>query len=319
MFVRGQRLEGQVDVYTAIEGDAELRRGDTVIRADRLQYSAAEDLAQARGQVRMNRAGNLYEGSALDLHVGAFEGFFSDARYRFLATQGHGQAQRVQFLDAQRSVVEQATYTTCQRDEQASWQPAWVLRAERIHLDMEEDVGVAENATLEFQGMALPAIGRISFPLSDKRKSGLLPPMIGMDKLGGIEYSQPYYWNIAPNRDMTITPTLMTKRGVSLGTQFRYLEPGYNGALDLQYMPDDKLRDRARWAYGFKHQGSLNAPLGDLGLKLNLNRVSDDNYWRDFSSLSGSRSSIRLATTRRSVEHLLSAITPPAPHCAQCN
>ena len=178
MFVRGQRLEGQVDVYTAIEGDAELRRGDTVIRADRLQYSAAEDLAQARGQVRMNRAGNLYEGSALDLHVGAFEGFFSDARYRFLATQGHGQAQRVQFLDAQRSVVEQATYTTCQRDEQASWQPAWVLRAERIHLDMEEDVGVAENATLEFQGVALPAIGRISFPLSDRRKSGLLPPTI---------------------------------------------------------------------------------------------------------------------------------------------
>ena len=301
VFVRGQRLEGQVDVYTAIEGDAELRRGDTVIRADRLQYSAAEDLAQARGQVRMNRAGNLYEGSALDLHVGAFEGFFSDARYRFLATQGHGQAQRVQFLDAQRSVVEQATYTTCQRDEQASWQPAWVLRAERIHLDMEEDVGVAENATLEFQGVALPAIGRISFPLSEKRKSGLLPPtIIPVDSSSGPTVAVPYYWNIAPNRDATFTPMLMARRGVNLGAEFRYLEPGYAGELSASVLPQDQVAQRNRWSLAARHGAAWTALGGGLGLNLNLNRVSDNDYWRDFP-----RRSVPGAVTTQLTQRLL--------------
>lgn len=290
-YIRAEQITGQADINAVLEGGAELRRADTVIRADRVEYTLADDTVHAQGNVHINRAGNVYQGTALKMQVDAFQGDFNNATYQFLATQGHGDADRVQFLDRNHSVVYRATYTTCLRDDSASWTPDWMIRADRIELDHVEDVGVAYGGSLEFKGVPILPVPAISFPLSDKRKSGLLPPTIGIDSKSGVEYSQPYYWNIAPNRDATITPTLMTKRGVSLGTQFRYLEPGYNGELDLQYMPDDKLRDRARWAYGFKHQGSLNAPLGDLGLKLNLNRVSDDNYWRDFSSLSGSRSS----------------------------
>ncbi|MRT19379.1 LPS-assembly protein LptD [Comamonas sp. CAH-2] len=290
-YIRAEQISGQADINAVLEGGAELRRADTVIRADRVEYTLADDTVHAQGNVHINRAGNVYQGTALKMQVDAFQGDFNNATYQFLATQGHGDADRVQFLDRDHSVVYRATYTTCLRDDSASWTPDWMIRADRIELDHVEDVGVAYGGALEFKGVPILPVPAISFPLSDKRKSGLLPPTIGIDSKSGVEYSQPYYWNIAPNRDATITPMLMSKRGVSLGTQFRYLEPGYNGALDLQYMPDDKLRDRARWAYGFKHQGSLNAPLGDLGLKLNLNRVSDDNYWRDFSSLSGSRSS----------------------------
>jgi LPS-assembly protein len=290
-YIRAEQITGQADINAVLEGGAELRRADTVIRADRVEYTLADDTVHAQGNVHINRAGNVYQGTALKMQVDAFQGDFNNATYQFLATQGHGDADRVQFLDRDHSVVYRATYTTCLRDDSASWTPDWMIRADRIELDHVEDVGVAYGGALEFKGVPILPVPAISFPLSDKRKSGLLPPTIGIDSKSGVEYSQPYYWNIAPNRDATITPMLMTKRGVSLGTQFRYLEPGYNGELDLQYMPDDKLRDRARWAYGFKHQGSLNAPLGDLGLKLNLNRVSDDNYWRDFSSLSGSRSS----------------------------
>ncbi|WP_416232797.1 LPS-assembly protein LptD [Comamonas aquatica] len=289
-YIRAEQITGQADINAVLEGSAELRRADTVIRADRVEYTLADDTVHAQGNVHINRAGNVYQGTALKMQVDAFQGDFNNATYQFLATQGHGDADRVQFLDRDHSVVYRATYTTCLRDDSASWTPDWMIRADRIELDHVEDVGVAYGGSLEFKGVPILPVPAISFPLSDKRKSGLLPPTIGIDSKSGVEYSQPYYWNIAPNRDATITPTLMTKRGVSLGTQFRYLEPGYNGELDLQYMPDDKLRDRARWAYGFKHQGSLNAPLGDLDLKLNLNRVSDDNYWRDFSSLSGSRS-----------------------------
>ncbi len=288
IFVFGDRVSGQPDIQAVIDGNAELRRADTVIRAQHMQYNVAEDLAQAQGQVRINRAGDVYEGSALELYVNSFSGFFTDARYRFLKTQAHGESTRVDFIDSDRSVVHDATYTTCQRNDEASWQPAWILRAKTIHLDTEEDVGTAQGGVLEFKGVPILPIPYITFPLSDKRKSGLLPPTIGIDNVNGVEYDQPYYWNIAPNRDATFHAALMAKRGINAGGEFRYLEPSYSGKLRADLMPSDKLRDRTRWSYALQHTGTVPSPLGGLGLNLNLHRVSDDNYWRDFTSRSTS-------------------------------
>ena len=283
IYVRGDRVTGQTDLNVQVEGNAELRRGDTMIRADRLEYLAPEDLAKARGHVHINREGNIFEGTALDLHVDAFQGFFTDAHYRFLANGAYGDAARVDFIDSDRSVVHDATYTTCEKNDSASWQPAWILRAKTIHLDQEEDVGVADDGVLEFKGMPVLPIPHISFPLSDKRKSGFLPPTFGLDSRSGFEYSQPYYWNIAPNRDATFTGTVMARRGVNAGGEFRYLESNYQGELKAQYMPSDSLRDRERWTYTAKHDGSIDATgIGNLNLHLNLNRVSDNDYWRDF-------------------------------------
>ena len=284
VFVRGDQVTGQPDIKAIVEGNAELRRGDTVIRADRMEYAVPDDLAKAQGQVHINRAGNTYDGSQLELRVDAFNGFFNDASYRFLETSAHGDASRVDFIDKDRSVVHNATYTTCQRTDEASWEPDWILRARVIHLDQEEDVGRAEGAVLTFKGVPVVPFPAMSFPLSDRRKSGLLPPTMGLDSVSGFEYSQPYYWNIAPNRDATITPTVMSKRGVNLGAEFRYLEPTYSGELHGDYLPGDKLRDRDRWQYRIKHTQVVDSPIGALGLGLNVHRVSDDNYWRDFST-----------------------------------
>ncbi len=283
VFVRGDHITGQPDISATIEGNAELRRGDTVIRADRMDYDVADDRAKARGHVHMNRAGNLYDGTLLDLRVDAFSGFFSDARYRFLQTAAHGEATRVDFIDHDRSVVHDATYTTCQRTDEASWQPDWIIRAKTIRLDRAEDVGVAEDGVLEFKGVPILPISHISFPLSERRKTGLLPPTIAIDSVSGVEYVQPYYWNIAPNRDATLTPLVMSRRGVGLGGEFRYLEPRYSGELNASYLPSDQLRQINRWAYSVRHRGAVDTPLGDMALNVNVRRVSDDNYWRDFS------------------------------------
>ena len=166
------------------------------------------------------------------------------------------------------------------------WLPDWLLRATVLHIDQEEDVGLAEGGVLTFKQVPILAVPAISFPLSDKRKSGLLPPTVGLDNVNGVEITQPYYWNIAPNRDATIYPTVMSKRGVELGGQFRYMENNYQGQTRLDYMPNDKLRDRDRWGFYALHNGTVDtgiAAIGNVGLSLNLNRVSDDNYWRDFS------------------------------------
>jgi LPS-assembly protein len=283
-YVSGDRVEGHTDLDTVVEGNAQLRRGDTVIRADRLEYYQPDDLARARGNVHINRSGDIYEGPLLELKVEAFEGFFNQPRYRFLRNNAYGEADRVDFIDDKRAVVRNATYTTCQRRPGPSWMPDWILRAASIRIDNEEEVGQASGAVLSFKGLPILPVPDLSFPLSDKRKSGLLPPTIGLDSLSGMELTMPYYWDIAPNRDATLYPTLMTKRGVDLAGEFRYLEPAYGGQVRADYMPNDLLRQRNRWGYAILHNGLIATPLpGPLGLSLNLNRVSDDNYWRDFS------------------------------------
>jgi len=284
-YLSGDRAFGRTDLETVIEGGAQLRRGDTVIRADRLEYYQPDDLAKARGNVHINRAGNTFEGPLLELKVDAFEGFFNQPRYRFLQNNAYGEAERVDFIDEKRAIIRNATYTTCQRRPGPSWMPDWILRAASIRIDNEEETGHASGALLSFMGVPILPVPELSFPLSEKRKSGVLPPTIGLDSLNGVELTVPYYWNIAPNRDATFFPALMTKRGVDLGGEFRYLERDYAGQLRANFMPQDRLRDRNRWAYALKHEGAVGAqlPFGPLGLALNLNRVSDDNYWRDFS------------------------------------
>ncbi len=285
-FVSGERISSRTDLETVVEGQAMLRRGDMVIRADRLDYYQPEDLAKARGAVSIHRAGDVYEGPALDLKVESFEGFFINPRYRFLKNEGHGEAERVDFVDEQRAVIRNASYTTCRRLPGPGWMPDWILRAASISIDNEEDVGQAQGALLTFKGVPVLPIPALSFPLSSKRKSGFLPPTIGLDTVNGVELTVPYYWDIAPNRDATLFPALLSKRGVDLGGEFRYLESAYSGQLRANFMPADKLRGTNRWGLAYTHTGPLDtglAAVGKLGFNLTLNRVSDDNYWRDFT------------------------------------
>ena len=238
--------------------------------------------------MRINRAGNIFEGPLLELKVEAFEGFFNQPRYRFLRNDAYGEAERVDFIDDKRAIIRNATYTTCQRKPGPSWMPDWILRAASIqHRPARKKSGVASGARAELHGRADPAGARRSASrCRDKRKSGLLPPTIGLDNLNGVELTLPYYWNIAPNRDATLYPTLMTKRGVDLGGEFRYLERDYSGSCAPTTCPTTSCATATAGAIALQHAQALSAPAcrsARSGLNLNLNRVSDDNYWRDFS------------------------------------
>ncbi len=300
-YLYGERASGRTDLETVLEGNAVLRRGDLVVRADRLEHNQLDDLAKASGNVYINRAGNVYEGPQLELKVDAFEGFFLKPRYQFLQG-GHGQADRVDFLDEKRSVITNATYTTCRRLPGPSWMPDWILKAASLTLDYEEDIGVAKGAVLSFKGLPILPVPYLSFPLSDLRKSGFLPPTIGLDNVNGAELTLPYYWNIAPNRDAKFSPTLMTKRGVNLGGEFRYLESNYAGTVGATWMPGDTLRASDRWSVNSVYNGVVNTPfavLSPLGVSVNLNRVSDDNHWKDFTRVSNSASFGTSSLTQR--------------------
>jgi LPS-assembly protein len=285
IFMFGDRVSGRPNLDTTLDGNAELRRGKSSIKADRIEFYQPDDTMTSRGKVRINSAGNQFEGTELKLKIDTFEGYFLEPNYRFLINGGNGSATRIDFIDQQRLVATNATFTTCERSNEASWSPAWQLTGTSFKFDQEAETGEATDAVLRFKNVPILAFPFVSFPLSGKRKSGLLPPTFNLDGTSGFQYSQPYYFNIAPNRDATFTPTLMTKRGVDLGGEYRYLEPDYAGRLRANIMPADKLRDTKRWSYALEHSGSLTTgfeSIGNLGLNLNLNRVSDNNYWRDF-------------------------------------
>ena len=299
----GVRLSGRPDLETVIDGNAEVRRGATSIRADRIEYYQPDDLMKSRGNVRINNAGNRFEGPELEIQLERFEGFFTQPTYRFLSNGGNGEAERVDFIDNQHMTARRASYTTCERGNEASWQPDWVLRASRVDFDFDKEVGVATGAVLRFKNVPILGFPKVSFPLSDKRKSGLLPPTLNIGTVNGFEIRQPYYFDIAPNRDATFSPAIMSKRGIDYAGEFRYLDPRYRGTLRANVLPGDKLRDRDRWSYGLQHTGTVNTgiqAIGDVGLNLNLNRVSDQNYWRDLTA-SGSSLTPRLFAQDASV------------------
>ena len=296
-FVFGELISGRPDLETLVQGNAELRRGKTALRADRIEYYQPDDQVKTRGNVRVGSAGNQYWGPELELKVDTFEGTIVTPSYRFVAG-GNGKAQRIDFVDDKRVIARQATYTTCERDNEASWLPAWQLRGERFYFDFETEVGQVSSPTVRFQNVPiLHWPGTLSFPLSDKRKSGVLPLTYTLDTTSGVSLTVPYYFDIAPNRDATLTPTYMSKRGVNLASEFRYLEPGYRGTLRADYLPGDLLRDSNRWSYALQHTATIRTgvpAVGNVGLGLNLNRVSDDNYWRDFPGASSTSLTQRL-------------------------
>ena len=156
--------------------------------------------------MRVTRSGNSYEGPELKLKLDTFEGYFQQPRFTFMQRGGLGDAERVDFVDEFHTVAHQARYSTCQRPLTGDWLPDWLFTADSFEFDTAEDTGTAHNGVLRFKDVPLLAAPWISFPLSDKRKTGLLPPTINLDSQSGLEFTQPYYVNLAPNRDLTLYP-----------------------------------------------------------------------------------------------------------------
>jgi LPS-assembly protein len=277
IILQAREMRGRPDLDAEAIGDVEFRRGTVVIRSDRLSYDQAEDLARATGNVVISREGNVFFGPELQLRVERFEGFFRSPTYRFERTDAGGKATLIEFLDDQRAVAIDATYSSCSPDDP---DPPWILKAGRIETDNETSTGIARDAVLRFYGVPILASPVLSFPLNDERRSGFLPPAFGLDSRSGFQAAIPYYWNIAPNRDATFTFVESTRRGPAVDAEFRYLQPGYAGEADLRLLPNDRAYDgHSRHAFRFLHEGLLP---GNIYAQARLLRVSDDDYWKDF-------------------------------------
>ncbi|MGV0958903.1 MAG: LPS-assembly protein LptD [Limnohabitans sp.] len=285
IFVGGEQVTARPDMDLVIDGQATVRRPGLAIKAERIEYDQSRDIVNATGHVRVSRDGSMFEGPSVKLQVDSFQGSFEQPTFELYRAGGYGDASRVEFIDDKRSTIHQARYTTCRRTPGPEWLPEWLLKAAKMNIDEEESSVQAEDVQLRFHDVPVMGVSSVSFALTDERKSGFLPPLIGVDSVNGLTMSAPYYLDIAPNRDATITPYLMSKRGASVDSEFRYLEQDYKGQARLNLMPSDSLRQQSRWGLSTQHTGSLDTGLdavGRVGVGLTLNRVSDDNYWRDF-------------------------------------
>jgi len=288
MYFEADHLEGQAGERTRATGKVRLRQGDLSLQADELTHTQSDNTARAVGKVRVVRQGNIFIGPELSLQLDRLEGEFVSPRFWFARPQAGGSAELVEFLGEKRLRATRTTYSSCTPANTAEGQPGepdWSLQTSSVYMDMEANEGTARNAVIWFKGVPILATPYLSFPLSDARKSGLLPPSFYFDSKSGFELSLPYYWNIAPDQDATIAPLVSTRRGLGLDLEYRYLNPRDRGTLNLFGLPDDRVAGRSRGMVDFKHQGSLR--MGESPSQtiydIQLLRVSDDDYWRDFA------------------------------------
>jgi LPS-assembly protein len=282
--IEARTISGTVDDEARAEGDVELRRGGLLLKADRLTYRTEGDRAVAEGRVSVSREGSTFRGPLLELQLQTFEGFFLQPDFDIGRTKTGGRAQRIDFAGTSRFQATQPIYSSCPLD--GSGGPDWLLSARKLSVDLDANEGVAEGARLQFLGVPLLVLPRLSFPVTGERKSGWLPPEFRLDTRSGVTLGVPYYWNIAPNRDATLSPRVVTRRGAALDTELRYLEPDFQGRLWLDWMPSDRLTGRTRYALKAFHDGALPWSAGPTGGRYEwaVTRVSDDDWWKDFAT-----------------------------------
>ncbi|MBU6270341.1 MAG: LPS-assembly protein LptD [Betaproteobacteria bacterium] len=268
-------IRGRVDHDLTLRGEAEVRRAGTVIRAERIRMLAADDELVAVGNVRVVRQGSVFSGPALQLRMEDSTGIFLSPSFALGLLGGRGRAERLEFLGEGRVAMQDAVYTGCRADD-----PDWFVRAQRLEIDQQREEGSGRSAGLFFRGRQVLAAPVFGFPLGEGRRSGFLPPSFSYTTRSGAELLAPYYFDIAPNRDLTLYPRFMTLRGLQLGGQLRYLEPRASGDLRAEFTPRDTATGESRLYWSGLHNY---ANVGGWSGQVNARGVSDDNYFVDYS------------------------------------
>jgi len=273
-----------------LKGPVAVRQGDRTLASHDATYDAATETFDAAGSVEYRDPRLHLSGDAATWHTGG-GGSFNNAEFELPARQARGHAASIVFDSDGHLKLTGVDYTACpvgRRD--------WFLRAQSIDIDQKAGQGIGRDVELNFKGVPLFYLPVVSFPTSDARKSGFLFPTIGDSSNNGLELAVPYYWNLAPNYDTTLTPGYMSKRGVTFGTEFRYLTSDSHGQFQSDWVPHDASTDRDRSFIRFTEQTDFTSR---LRFDTNLAYASDSAYFEDFGVGSESTSVIYLTRAAR--------------------
>jgi LPS-assembly protein len=291
--IEGNALGG-TESNLEYSGDVALIRGDQFLGADNLKYDQEKDTYVADGHVRYQDSGLRVIADSARGDQSADSHQIDNVRYQLVSRRGNGGADRINLKGPEGELLH-STYSTCDPEDRR-----WELRSRRIDVNTDKGWGVAHGATIRLGKIPVLYVPWLKFPIDDRRHTGLLYPAIGQSGRNGFDYKQPIYLNLAPNYDATISPRIMTNRGIQLGGEFRYLYEGGRGTFKGEWMQsDDLLKDRARetgydpanpnnpdpddsrGVFGFAGIHSLNR---NWQAQANLTWISDARYTEDFSN-----------------------------------
>ncbi|MFT5879540.1 MAG: LPS-assembly protein [Moritella sp.] len=271
-------------------GNVNFFQGNRELSADEVILYQLTNILTAEGNVMLEDSTSTIKGKTLKANLDTKDAELSQVDYLLNGEAGNGKAKKVYITDSGESILMQrSTYTECPLGDNS-----WELRASAIDIDNVDESAEAYNATLYFKEVPIFYMPYFTYPISDKRRTGLLFPSFENSLENGFTYSQPIYWNIAPNYDMEIIPTYMSERGVEITTKFRYLIDDQFGNINVEYLANDKKTNSDRSLYHWSHDGNFNE---HLSLSANYTQVSDNNYFEDLDASAGSRDSNTLLQT----------------------
>ncbi|MEM7082585.1 MAG: LPS assembly protein LptD [Pseudomonadota bacterium] len=286
-----QTADIQPEGISTLSGDVTVSYQGRTISADSARYDARSQEFDVEGNVALRSRNLDIDGENATFSSLDDEGAFSNARFELLDRNGRGDAGTIEVKNDNLLRLEDVRYTACPQG-----QNDWRFVAPEITIDRERQIGSGRNVRVEFKGVPILYTPFISFPVGDTRKSGFLLPDFGSNDRSGVDFAVPYYWNMAPNYDSLITTRYMSKRGVQLGVDSRYLFRNTQGEFETQVLLGDDLTDsdriRGRWLHESRYDNGWR-------IYIDAEDVSDGEYFED---LSGSLVGASLTHLERLVE-----------------
>ncbi|MEO6967107.1 MAG: LPS assembly protein LptD [Rhodanobacteraceae bacterium] len=274
--IQADRLESPDSNVYHLYGDVRLQQLDQLLRADRVQYNQDTTAYFAQGNVRYQDRGELFAADAMHGTTDPEYGLADNVRYQLLTSRGNGTATQAEILDPDHSAFQRVNYSTCDPSDRV-----WELRSDRMTLDQNSGVGRAHDVTLRLKGVPFLWLPYMRFPIDKRRQSGFLYPSFGSSSHSGFYFALPYYFNLAPNYDATVTPRIYADRGLMIGGEFRYLTDNSKGVLQVNYLPHDRVTGSDR---GYLHFQDFTALAPGFAFVANINRVTDKSYFQDFGN-----------------------------------
>ncbi len=274
----------------SLAGEVVLRRDDSQLEAPRVSVPASRETAHAEGPLALRDVNLLVRGDEAEISLVSDEARIASAHYVLHDEFLRGSALQLSRLEDGRFRLSSANFTTCEPGSEL-----WRLATSDLVLDRESGFGTARHARLELGRVPVFYWPWVRFPIDDRRHTGFLWPEFGVSS-GGYDLSVPFYWNIAPNQDATLTPRWISDRGLLLGGEYRYLFPTDAGQLEGAYLASDgggtdepgtpsrRYEGEERWYLDYRHSGYFDAR---TRYNLRYGAASDGRYFNDFGSVFG--------------------------------
>jgi len=266
------------DQHALFKGGVTLIKDNQKITADEIEFNRLSAEIKAAGKIHFQREGVNVFANNLTAAEANNTTSLSGASYYLADNPGRGSAGKIIVTTNGDLALIDSSFTTCHGEV-----PDWQLKASEIAISVRENKGEAFNARFEIMDVPVLYVPYLSFPVTNERKSGLLEPTIKSSSKAGLEVEIPYYINIAENYDATLAPRYMSKRGLQLVTEFRYLVDEQQGQLDIEYLSkdDDIKSNDARYLWRYQHTGNFS---DNFRTHIDYASLSDDNYLIDIGS-----------------------------------